>query len=123
MVSSTDGSTRAGRMDNVISIVVADLDRPEGEKGIFSAARDVAARVADVNATTLAANLSAFCAAIWTAIDAVPARRGTFRLDSFEVTAEVTAGGEIRLMGSVQAQARGGLKLLFTRAPDAKADP
>ncbi len=122
MVSTTDGKRSAGREEDVISIVVSDLDRPEGEKGIFSGARDAAARVTDVSATTLAANLSAFCAGIWTAIDAVPVPHGTFRLDSFEVTADVTAGGEIRLIGSVQAQARGGIKLVFTRAPTIEAD-
>ena len=121
-MSITEGNATGWQSDNVIPVVTADFGPIEGEKGIFSGARDVATRVVNIDATIIGANLSAFCAAIWTAIDAVPVPHGTFRLDSFEVTADLTAGGEIRLLGSVRAQASGGIKLIFTRVPEAKAD-
>jgi hypothetical protein len=107
---------------DIIPVVTVDFGPIEGEKGIFSGARDVAARVANIDATSLGANLSAFCSAIWKAIDNVPVPHGTFRLDSFEVTADLTASGEVRLVGSVRAQASGGIKLVFTRTPQTKSD-
>ncbi|MFC4053119.1 hypothetical protein ACFOY4_25830 [Actinomadura syzygii] len=100
-----------------IPVVVAGAEPVDGEKGLFSAAREAATRVTDVDPARLAANLAAFCASVQAAIDQVPERSGPFRLESFEAVAEITAGGQFRLVGALQGQVKGGVKLVFARPP------
>jgi hypothetical protein len=42
-----------------------------------------------------------------------PRKSPRFQLESFEVTVEISAGGEIRMIGSVSTEIKGGLKLIF----------
>lgn len=98
----------------LIPIVYTD-DRPDGEKGLFSAARTLSSRVGAISSGDLAANLSSVCARLAEVFQSAQRATGGFALDEFEVTLELSAGGEVRLVGSASAEFRGGIKLVFRR--------
>ena len=106
----------------VITVRYADDEPPEGEKGLFGASRQAVMRTAAVTPKVLSANLSAFCDQMASLVEAASRaqKRSAFALESFEVTVEVSAGGEIRMIGSVNTEIRGGLKLIF--GPRGKPD-
>jgi hypothetical protein len=109
---------RYGALVEQIPIVyIEGSERVDGEKGIFSAARQASARVGAVAADELAAHLSSVCRQLSATFNAVQRSSDAFDLDSFEVTLDIAASGEVRLIGSVSAEMRGGLKLTFTRRP------
>ncbi|KKK05084.1 hypothetical protein LQ51_15570 [Micromonospora sp. HK10] len=88
----------------------------DGEKGLFSAARAAALRVGAVDVAQLSANLRAVSGQLSEIFHAMRDQPGPFELDEFEVTLELTAKGEVRLIGSAGSEIRGGVKLLFRRA-------
>jgi hypothetical protein len=104
--------------DQAISVIYTDFGAVEGEKGVFAVGRQAVTRVADLDVRTLSANLTSLTARIGAAIDSGTAPARAFELESFEVTVEISAGGEIRLIGSVASEVRGGLKLVFRRRPE-----
>ena len=98
------------------TLPVIYLEAPaDGEKGIFGTARAAAAHVGDLPVEALIANLSAVCAKLSAVFGAAEHAADAFDLDCFEVTLDLTASGEVRLIGSVSTQVHGGLKLTFRR--------
>jgi len=99
----------ADTSDRSIKLRYADDEQPEGEKGFFGASRQIVMRTADVTPSVLSENLSAFCDQMATLVEgsAAPRKPRAFALESFEVTIEVSAGGEIRMIGSVNTEIRG----------------
>jgi hypothetical protein len=97
-----------------IPIVYID-DRPNGEKGLFSAAQSLSTKIGVIRSGDLAANLSSVCSHLAEVFQSAQRATGGFALDEFEVTLELTAGGEVRLIGSASTEFRGGIKLVFRR--------
>ena len=99
-----------------LAVITIDHEPVDGEKGIFSAASRAASRLGTLDAKVLAGNLSALCDQIGhlAAAAASPAR-SEFELESFEVSLDVSASGEVRMVGSVSSQIRGGITLTFRR--------
>ncbi len=95
-------------------ITVDDLS-VDGEKGLFSAVKTASARVAALDPGVLAGNLSALCDQLSQVVDATIRTTGAYELESFEVSLDVSAAGEVRLVGSVSSEVKGGLKLVFRR--------
>lgn len=95
------------------------VDEPiEGEKGFFGGTRQAVMRVADVDPTVVTTNLTNFCKRMVGLIEGTDTPHGQsqrFALECFEVTVELAAGGEVRMIGSVNTEIRGGLKLVFSR--------
>jgi hypothetical protein len=100
----------------VITLRYADDEQADGEKGLFGASRQAVMRTTEVTTGALSVNLSAFCDQMAGLVEAAavsPRKSPRFELESFEVTVEVSAGGEIRMIGSVSTEIKGGLKLIF----------
>ncbi len=88
--------------------------RPGG-KGLLESAAALAHRTISVTASELAEKLRVFCSGIDGMFQGVATSVSQFDLESFEVTAELTAKGEVRLVGSAGTELKGGLKLVFRR--------
>lgn len=86
-----------------------------GEKSLFATERLVARQVASLDLSQFSVNLQAFCEEIGSAFDKISAVVDKFELDSFELTLDVTAKGEVRFIGSAGTEIKGGLKVVFQR--------
>ncbi|MDI1463603.1 hypothetical protein QEZ54_21705 [Catellatospora sp. KI3] len=98
-----------------LSVITVDGTPADGEKGLFSAARRAAAHVGVLDAGVLAGNLSAVCDQLGQLVAAAETTRGGYELESFEVSLDVSATGEVRMIGSVSSEIRGGITLTFRR--------
>lgn len=94
-----------------ITIVYADTE--PGAKGLSP--RDVVTKIGSLDSAILSANLTAFCKRISGALTSAADVADGFRVDSFEITADITARGEVRMISSVSGEIHGGIKLIFTR--------
>lgn len=99
----------------VIQILVDGEDLQPGSKSLFDSAAALSLRAVSVNTSELAEKLRLFCVGIDGMFQSVTSSIGQFELESFEITAELTAKGEVRLVGSVGTEIKGGLKLIFRR--------
>lgn len=106
-------STEAGQSN--IVIVYDEITTVEGEKGLGGITSKLVKKVGVLDTENLANNLSAFCKHIGQAFEGVSTTIKDYDLESVELAVEVTAKGEIWFMGSVSADAKGGLKLVFKR--------
>ena len=97
-----------------ITVVSSEFEHRPGEKGFFDARRMVD-RVGTVSSDVLAKNLQSFCEEIDKAFDGVETALRNYQLDSVEITVQVSATGEVRMVGGASAQLTGGLKLTFSR--------
>jgi hypothetical protein len=75
----------------------------------------LADKVGTVSSDVLAKNLQSFCEEIGEAFDGVSTAVKNYQLDSVEITVQVSASGEVRMIGGVSAELTGGLKLIFSR--------
>jgi hypothetical protein len=98
-----------------ITIVSSEFEQQPGEKGFFDAPQRLADTVGIVSSDVLAKNLQSFCEQIGEAFDGVSTVVKNYQLDSLEITVQVSATGEVRLVGGASAQLTGGLKLIFSR--------
>jgi hypothetical protein len=65
----------------------------------------------------LSENVNVFIAQIGTVLDNAPSNVKQFRLDEISFTVEVTASGELSIMGTgVGAEAKGGMTFTFKKA-------
>jgi hypothetical protein len=98
-----------------ITIISSEFEQRPGEKDIFDASRRLAEKVGTVSSEVLANNLQSFCEGIGEAFDGVTTVVKNYQLDSVEITVQVSASGEVRLVGGASTQLTGGLKLIFSR--------
>lgn len=98
-----------------ISIIYDEADDIDGTKGIRGAFDRVVQKVGELDLATFKDRLHHLCSHLSEAVDSMSMPTNTYRLDSFEVTVDVTAKGEVRLVGSVGSEVKGGLKLVFKR--------
>lgn len=98
-----------------ITIVHEDREADIGAKGLRSAATELVRRVGSVDPEVLRDNLQTFCAVICDALQGVETSIRAYPLKTVEVSAEVTAQGEIRLVGGASVGVKGGLRLVFER--------
>jgi hypothetical protein len=98
-----------------ITILSSEFEHQPGEKGFFDASRRLADKVGTVSSDVLAKNLQSFCEEIGEAFDRVSTVVKSYQLDAVEITVQVSASGEVRLVGGASTQLTGGLKLIFSR--------
>ena len=100
-----------------IEVIYDDAERTDlpGEKGFFSARISQIKRVGELDVDHFSEVLKRFCATMGTALRGVTTSIEDFELKHFEITAAVTAKGEIRLIGAVGTEVSGGIKLTFDR--------
>lgn len=96
-----------------ITIVYAEAE-PDA-KGLSP--RDIVTKIGSLDSAVLSANLTAFCKRISGALTSAADVASGFRIDTFEVTVDVTARGEVRMISSISSEIHGGIKLIFTRQP------
>jgi hypothetical protein len=102
--------------ESMAGIPIVYVDGPAvGEKGLFGAAGHVVVRSAVVDSGELADNLSAVCGRLTDAFQRADDGTRAFELDTVEVTLDLTAKGQVRMIASVSSEIRGGLKLVFRR--------
>ncbi len=101
-----------------VGIVYLDYEATAGEKGIGTTVRRAALKLGVLDTTRLAETLSAFSHELGAVFDEVATEISRYELETVEVTVEVTARGEVRLIGSAGAEVTGGLKLVFSRRRD-----
>lgn len=90
-------------------------DPADGQKGLFGAAGHLGTRSAVLDSDELARNLSAICERLAGAFRQVHDAAGAYELECVEVTLDLTAKGEVRLIASVSSEIKGGMKLVFRR--------
>jgi len=98
-----------------IAVVYSDYDAVEGEKAIFGGAKRAVTKMGVLDTAALADSLDSFCSDLGVVFERIGTAIGRYDLESIDVTIEVTAKGEIRLVGSAGVEVRGGLKLTFAR--------
>jgi hypothetical protein len=87
----------------------------DGSKGIFSNVRQKVMKVAPLNVDEFANNLQDLCNQMGDALARITPATGGYQLESFELAVEVTAKGEVKFIGSVGTDLKGGVKLVFRR--------
>ena len=97
-----------------IPILYVD-DSTDGQKGLFGAAGHISVRTAVLDSDDLARNLSAVCGRLADAFRKVHDAAGAYELECVEVTLDLTAKGEVRMIASVSSEIKGGMKLVFRR--------
>jgi hypothetical protein len=112
----TDQTQRQFGVQIIYQETVAPRD--DTAKGLFANENQVVTRVANLDVNQFSANLEAFCKQIGSAFASIPTLVDSFELDSFELTLDVTAKGEVRFIGSVGTEIKGGLKIVFRRDGD-----
>jgi hypothetical protein len=87
----------------------------DGSKGVFTRGREVLMHVAPLNVADFSDNLQTLCSQLGEIFERITPRIRAYDLDSIELTVELTAKGEVRLVGCVGTELKGGLKLSFRR--------
>lgn len=72
-------------------------------------------RVGVLDSGKLAASLTALCRQMDVVFSQVESSAGQFEMSSFTLSVEFTAGGQIRLVGSLSTEIKGGATLTFMR--------
>lgn len=102
----------------MISVVVVDDEGEDGEKGMFGRTREKLLRITSVSVEALGENVTSLCEYVGQVFSVSQYAAGDLTLDTVEVTVDVTAKGEVRLIGAASAEVKGGLKLRFKRNAD-----
>jgi hypothetical protein len=86
-----------------------------GEKGLRDMLHHVVRKVGPLNEVEFRKNIINLCSSINQLLSGIEQSVSHFALDSIELSVEVKASGEIRFIGSVGGETKGGLKLAFKR--------
>jgi hypothetical protein len=91
--------------------VVTTADVPEAEKGFFSSAPGVKHSVQSISVAALGERLEAAMRAVSEAITRAAASTETLQVERAEISLEITAKGEVRLIASGSLETKGAIKL------------
>ena len=92
-----------------------EVQSADGSKGLFTNVREKVMKVAPLNVEEFTNNLQYLCNQMGDALDRMtPASHG-YELESFELEVDVTAKGEVKFIGSIGTDVKGGVKLVFRR--------
>lgn len=101
--------------ESKIQIIYDEVEQQEGIKGPLSTTKQMVKKIGRLDTEELASNLNSFCKQIGNIFEEVTTAVKNYELQSFELTVDVTAKGEIRFVGSVGGELKGELKLVFIR--------
>lgn len=99
-----------------ILVIYEDLEEVEGTKGIFGSALHAAQKIGVLNTEALTNNLKWFCNQMIGMFHGITTSVKNYELDKIEIVIEVTAKGEIKLVGGVSSDLKGGVKLVFQKS-------
>lgn len=100
-----------------LTIVYEEPESIKGGKGPWEAA-DLIRKVTRLDTDTLRDSIREFCGQISLVFEKAEAVVTGYGLESIELSVEITAKGEVRLVASASSEVKGGLKLVFRRAQD-----
>ena len=98
-----------------ISIIYDEIEQQEGAKGIWNSANQIIRKIGIVDIKKLTENLNDFCQQIGKVFQGVTTSVEDYELQSFELSVDITAKGEVRFIGSLSSELKGGLKIVFTK--------
>ncbi len=85
--------------------------------------RGGAGRIKELKVEELAASINRFLSQMEAALAHTPQSVGDFQFDEFEVYADISAKGQLMLLGTgAEAGATGGLRFVFRKKPDQGSD-
>jgi hypothetical protein len=102
-------------MSDPLPVIYTEFVEIEPGKGLFDGRGRLVTKIGRLDDTQLATNLQGFCDRMADVFDQVSGKVRDFDVTSFELSVEVTAGGEVRMIGGVSTEVTGGLRLTFTR--------
>jgi hypothetical protein len=105
---------------NSLEIIYDELETSHGQKGVAESVGRMVRKIGILDTDQLAKNLAELHQQMDNMLQRVGHAASNYELKSFEVVADFTAKGGIRLIGSASGEFRGGIKLTFSRKPDAK---
>jgi hypothetical protein len=100
--------------DAQIEILVRPESDREGTKSLFESTAQVLTPIR-TSTHDLTRNLAVFCQAFAEGIEGVADALMKYELSQIELTVELNAKGEVRLIASASTEIKGGIKLVFKR--------
>ena len=97
------------------SIVYDDIENNEGAKGLFSNSKQLTRKIGTLNADTLAKNFNDFCKQMENVFDNITESVKNYELQTVELSIDISAKGEVRFIGSLSSELKGGVKLTFSK--------
>lgn len=98
-----------------INIIYDEWETYDGAKGIWNSSKNLIRKAQKLNEKEFMNNLNNFCNVIGRVFQSVTTSAENYELDKFELTIDISAKGEIRLVGSASSELKGGIKLIFAR--------
>jgi hypothetical protein len=99
-----------------VLVVYEDYEQEEGAKGIWNTSVQAIRKVGILNTEELANNLRGFCKQMGEVFEGVTTAVKNYELKNVEIVVEITAKGEIKLIGSgMSSDIKGGIKLVFSK--------
>lgn len=101
--------------ESTIVVIYDEYEEIQGGKGVWSSIEAVR-KIGILNTEELAKNLRNLCADMSRVFDDATSINNDFQLRTIEIVVEVSAKGEVRLVGNgLGGELKGGLKLVLSR--------
>lgn len=98
-----------------VPVITIDYGVDDGEKSFLSRTRTAVTQITRISSDTLAQNVATLCQYVGGVFEQASTASDTLELTGLEVHVQVTAKGEVRLVGATSAEVNGGMKLIFQR--------
>ena len=99
-----------------IVVLYNDYTQEQGSKSIWGTTVEAIRKVGILNTGELANNLRTFCTQMEEVFEGVVTNAHEYELSTVELVVEITAKGEIRLLGSgIGSDIKGGVKLVLSK--------
>lgn len=106
-------SDKADAQVFVVTSIEAETDSTPVERGLGGSIKNT---VRAVNVSTLRENMGQFFDQLQEMLASGKGKIGEFEISQVEVSAQITAGGEVCILGSgMKAEAQGGIKFVLKR--------
>ncbi len=99
-----------------VVILYDEYEQEEGAKGIWDASIRTVKKMGVLDTSALAANLQELCKQMGQIFEGVTTAVKNYELKNVEIVVDITAKGEVKLLGSgVTGDMKGGIRLVFSR--------
>jgi len=102
--------------DTILAVYQEEEVAPASKDGMFGAISRSVTRVGALKTGDVATNLEHLCKQIGTMTAGLADVLKGYIMESLELSIDITAKGEVRLIASASTEVRGGLKLTFKRS-------
>lgn len=100
---------------NSLQIIYCEQDIHDGAKAFGSGLKNLVNKTGVLDTSHFKTQIAQFCDQISNTLNDLHPSNSDFKVDSFEVTVDITAKGEVRLVGSIGTELKGGVKIVFKR--------